>query len=104
MPKGKPVCLGRFQEHSCYPWWFDPELRVYSRQCSLMGCPFAETAEALFPIGRVKFTGRPARHRHAWSVWLCLATQDDLYTSEWHFKRACTDCKVAQMTEELEKR
>ena len=97
------LCLGRFTIHSCYPWLWRSEQKIYYRECSLMGCSFPETAKTLVPVGQTAFAGQANCHTHGWTVWQSTASQDGLYTPPWLYKRRCRICLAEQMAEKLEK-
>lgn len=88
------LCLGRFENHSFDPWWWNGD--HYYRECCWFGCPFSETAKTLVPSGRTTIGEGAASHDHDWAPWCSTEDQFGLILPPWRYKRECRSCHVEQ--------
>jgi hypothetical protein len=103
MNTNKPLCLRMFQEHSYCSWWWNKNINLYYRECSLCGCSFSETSKALSPIGQTLITKETTDHNHNWSPWRSTADRLSLYIPPWQYKRKCCICGAEEVAEDLKK-
>lgn len=101
MEEDRLLCLGKFKTHSCDPWRWMKDKKMYFRECALMGCEFSETSAQLIPVGKTDSIGQPDSHEHDWDVWKDRTDQYGLYTPPYLYKRECRVCKFEQVAENL---
>mgnify|MGYP001458689187 CR=1 FL=1 len=105
MSEKRLLCLGMFEEHSLFPWWWQGSDGLYHRECRLCGCCFSETAKELVPKSQTIFVDQSEDCAHNWSVWSvnCVPNSHDTYIPPWQYKRECCICGTKQLAEALEK-
>src|SRR3990172_2376214 len=92
-------CLGLLFMHSFYPWGWDSKKKLYTSECSIMGCKTVRYADDIKAKKPWYEKGKPGQ-KHVWGPWM---SRDEHWEVPWNFARDCTQssCPARQVTTEV---
>lgn len=97
-------CLGKFAEHSLWPWMWYEEKKVYFRGCLMPGCSFEDYAEELNPVSGTRIINAPLYTcDHRWDPWFSNEFPGKVCMPPWYYKRTCRACGAIQLAQGLER-